>query len=74
MGLNRVAESKDLGMSLNNLHKNRLARDSHNDQTAIFYNTEARNQTLRRQPQGNCAHLCEMFFDNKKIQNKFSTV
>lgn len=46
LGLNRVTESKDLGMSPNNLHKNRLVRDSCNDQTVIFYDAEARNQTL----------------------------
>lgn len=36
-------------MSPNNLHKNRLVRDSHNDPTVIFYDAEARNQTVRGQ-------------------------
>lgn len=72
-GLNWVTESKDVGMSPNNLHKNSIVRDSPNDKTVIFYDAEPRNQTLRGQTQGNCAHLHKILFGNRKMQYKLST-
>lgn len=44
LGLNQI--NQRLGMSLNNLHENRLVRDSHNDLMVIFYDAETKNQTV----------------------------
>lgn len=53
-------------MSPNNLHKNRLVRDSCNGQIVIFYDAEARNQTLGGQTQANSFHLYKLFFGKRK--------
>lgn len=45
LGLNLVTESKDLGMSPDNLHKNRQVRDTGNDQTVIFYYADLKDWT-----------------------------